>query len=58
MEVGLNTEGSRGHTHTPGPVADRVEYAALDLNAMANRPPTPPVADTHHHLGKKVVEGD
>ncbi|CAI8046613.1 Leucine-rich repeat and fibronectin type-III domain-containing protein 5 [Geodia barretti] len=37
VEVSLNTEGGGF-----GLVADRVEYAALDLNAMASQQPPPP----------------
>ncbi|CAI8021276.1 hypothetical protein GBAR_LOCUS12638 [Geodia barretti] len=45
-EVSLNTEGGGF-----GLVADRVEYAALDLNAMASQQPPPPQT---HDLDSKV----
>ena len=49
MEVSLNTEGG-GFDQ----VADRVEYAALDLNAMASQQPPPPqTPPPTHDLGQK-----
>ncbi|CAI8027028.1 Leucine-rich repeat and fibronectin type-III domain-containing protein 5 [Geodia barretti] len=49
-EVSLNTEGGGF-----GLVADRVEYAALDLNAMASQQPPPPqTPPPTHNLDSKV----
>ena len=44
VEVGLNTNGGGGGglLRAPAPVAERVEYASLDLTAMTNNPPPPP----------------
>ncbi|CAI8046599.1 hypothetical protein GBAR_LOCUS25782 [Geodia barretti] len=50
VEVSLNTEGGGF-----GLVADRVEYAALDLNAMASQQPPPPqTPPPTHDLDSKV----
>ena len=46
--MSLNTEGGGF-----GLVADRVEYAALDLNAMASQQPPPPPPT--HDLGQKLA---
>ena len=51
MEVSLNIEGGGF-----GLVADRVEYAALDLNAMASQQPPPPQTPPPiHDLGQKQL---
>ena len=50
-EVSLNTEGGGF-----GMVADRVEYATLDLNVMASQQPPPPqTPPPTHDLGQKQL---
>ena len=50
--MSLNTEGGGF-----GLVADRVEYAALDLNAMASQQPPPPqTPPPTHNLGQKLTQ--
>jgi hypothetical protein len=51
VEVGLNAEGCGFDL-----VADRVEYATLNLNAMASQhPPPPPAPPPTHDLGQKLT---